>query len=49
MVGEQRNYIAEVAEHIFGKSLQCFFRPDFHEDSRPRRVQGAQTFHELHR
>ena len=34
MIGEQRNHIALVAEHILGKSLQCLLRPHFHEDAR---------------
>ncbi len=49
MVGEKRDHIAALAEHIFSKSLQCFFRTDFHEDSRPRLIERAQALDELHR
>ena len=49
MVGEKRDHIAALAEHIFSKSLQCFFRTDFDEDSRPRVVERAQALNELHR
>ena len=48
MIGEQRNDVAAFAEHILGKSLQRFLRPNFDEDARTRVVERAQTLYELH-
>ena len=48
MIGEERNHVAALAEHIFGKSLQRLLRSDFHENARAGIVQRAQALHELH-
>ena len=49
MVGEQRNHVAAIAEHVFGKTLQRFLGTGFNEDPGAGRVQSFQAFHKLHR
>ena len=48
MIGEERNYIAALAEDIFGESLQSLLRSNFDKDPSSRFVERAQAFDELH-
>ena len=43
MIGEERDHIAALAQHVFGKSLQSLLRPNFDKDPRPRLVERAQA------
>ena len=49
VIGEQRQHVFLVAEHIFDKSLQGAFRPHFDEHPGAHVVQGVQAFDKLHR
>ena len=35
MIGEERDHVALISEHIFGKSLQRLLRSYFHETRAP--------------
>ena len=49
MIGEQRNYIAAIAEHVFGESLQGLLRPNLDKHAGARVVESGQALYELHR